>query len=71
MKTTKVTLEGSGYRPRDKDVIAQVKRAYKTLYRQGLSLQDALAALKADPEQVPQVDQFVSFIESSQRGIVR
>jgi UDP-N-acetylglucosamine acyltransferase len=53
------------------EVIAHVKRAYKTLYRRGLSLQEALAELKAYPEDVPQVAQLVRFVESSERGIVR
>jgi len=66
-----VNREGMKRRGIDRDVISDVKRAYKTLYRRGLSLQDALTALKEEPDQSAEVQLFVSFIESSQRGIVR
>jgi UDP-N-acetylglucosamine acyltransferase len=66
-----VNREGLKRRGTAVEVIAHVKRAYKTLYRRGLSLQEALAELKAYPEDVPQVAQLVRFVESSERGIVR
>jgi UDP-N-acetylglucosamine acyltransferase len=67
------TLNREGLKRRgiDKEVIAKLKRAYKTLYRQGLALQDALAALKLEADDVHEVAELVKFIEASQRGIVR
>lgn len=66
-----INREGLKRRGVDKDAIATLKRAYKTLYRQGLSLQDAIGRLKDPQETVAQVKQLVEFIEESERGIVR
>lgn len=66
-----VNREGLKRRGVDRDTIGHVKRAYKTLYRQGLGLQEALAKLKDEGRDVAQVRQMVEFVESSERGIVR
>lgn len=66
-----VNREGLKRRGVDRTVIAEVKRAYKTLYRQGLTLHDALSKLADDPKKTPEVLQLVEFIECSDRGIVR
>jgi UDP-N-acetylglucosamine acyltransferase len=66
-----INREGLKRRGVDKDVIASLKRAYKTLYRQGLTLQEALRKLRTDFADVPEVVQLVEFIEASTRGIVR
>ncbi len=66
-----VNREGLKRRGIDAEVIADVKRAYKTLYREGLGLNEALAKLVDNPKNPPQVLQFVEFIECSERGIVR
>ena len=55
----------------DSDTVVTLKRAYKTLYRQGLSLQEALSELKIQAEEVPEIRLMVDFIEESERGIVR
>jgi len=51
------------------DVLLELRRAYKVLYRNGLSLADALLSLKSHV--LPEVQQLVTFIEQSQAGIVR
>jgi UDP-N-acetylglucosamine acyltransferase len=51
--------------------IAKVKRAYRTLYRDGLSLEDARAALAREAYDAPVIAPLVAFLESSNRGIVR
>ncbi len=66
-----VNREGLKRRGVDAEVIAELKRAYKTLYREGLGLSEALAKLVDNPKKTPQVLQFVEFIECSERGIVR
>jgi UDP-N-acetylglucosamine acyltransferase len=66
-----INREGLKRRGVDKDVIASLKRAYKTLYRQGLTLQEALRRLRTGFSDVPEVAQLVEFIEASTRGIVR
>jgi len=52
--------------------IALVKRAYRTLYRQGLSLEEAKAALARDAQDAPVLEPLVAFLAaSSNRGILR
>ncbi|MCC5879289.1 MAG: acyl-[acyl-carrier-protein]--UDP-N-acetylglucosamine O-acyltransferase, partial [Idiomarina sp.] len=45
------------------------KRAYKLLYRQGLTLQTALADMRA--MDAPELTTMIEFIEQSERGIIR
>jgi UDP-N-acetylglucosamine acyltransferase len=48
-----------------------LKQAYKVLYRENLSLQDALARLRTMSADCPEVDVLVRFLENRKRGIVR
>ena len=62
-----------GLRRRDftEDDICELKRAYKTIYRSGLSLQDALTELQSENWSSPAVAELASFMHGSQRGIIR
>jgi UDP-N-acetylglucosamine acyltransferase len=51
--------------------IALVRRAYKTLYREGLALEDAKAALARAAADAPVLAPLVAFLDTSARGIVR
>jgi UDP-N-acetylglucosamine acyltransferase len=51
--------------------IASVRRAYKTLYREGRSLDDAKAALAETAASTPVLAPLVTFLAESARGIVR
>jgi UDP-N-acetylglucosamine acyltransferase len=51
--------------------IATVRRAYKTLYRNGLTLEAAREALDAAARDAPLLAPLVEFISGSARGIVR
>jgi len=53
------------------EALAALKRAYRTLYRSGLSLEDAKRELEAQAATSPEVRRFVEFIGTSKRGIVR
>ncbi|MBI4348996.1 MAG: acyl-ACP--UDP-N-acetylglucosamine O-acyltransferase, partial [Elusimicrobia bacterium] len=54
-----------------RDAISAVKDAYKTLFMQGLSMQDAVAKLRAGSPG-PEVQEWIRFIEApSKRGIMR
>ena len=64
----KVGLERRGF---SKEQIDAINRAYKTVYRQGLKLEDALATLEADTQHWDVVQPFVDSIRGSQRGIIR
>jgi UDP-N-acetylglucosamine acyltransferase len=51
--------------------IAAVKRAYKTLYKSGLTLEEARVELVRQGEQHPEVRAFVEFIAQAKRGLIR
>ena len=51
--------------------IAGLKRAYRTLYRSGLGLEDARRQLESQVADCPQVREILDFLARSQRGIIR
>jgi UDP-N-acetylglucosamine acyltransferase len=51
--------------------IAAIKRAYRTLYRSGLGLEEALRELQRQAKESPEVRRFADFIAASKRGIIR
>jgi UDP-N-acetylglucosamine acyltransferase len=51
--------------------VAAIKRAYKTLYRSGLSLSHAKAALAKQAAANDEVRAFAEFLDRSERGILR
>lgn len=62
-------LRRHGFEP---DAISATKKAYKILYRQNLSLQDAIAEIKLLAVEFSHLQQMVDFLEvDTQRGIVR
>jgi UDP-N-acetylglucosamine acyltransferase len=61
-------LKRRGFTP---ETIAGLKHAYKTLYRKGLGLEQALEELKAQVAACPEVQQLLDFIARSKRGIIR
>ena len=52
------------------DILA-VRRAYKTLYREGLALEDAKAKLQAAAASAPVLGPLVEFLSGGGRGILR
>jgi len=48
-----------------------VKSAYKIVFRSKLPLKEALAQVRAEMGENPEIDHWVGFIESSERGILR
>jgi UDP-N-acetylglucosamine acyltransferase len=61
-------LKRRGFSP---ETIGRLKRAYKTLYRKGLGLQEATAELQRQVAECPEVQQIVDFLSRSKRGIIR
>lgn len=61
-----VGLQRRGF---NEEAMTELRRAYKVIYRQGLTLSDALSAL--EKVSVPEVQRMKQFIESSIAGIVR
>jgi UDP-N-acetylglucosamine acyltransferase len=66
-----VNSEGLRRRGFSAEAIASVRRAYKTLYRAGLSLEDARAAIAAEREENPELGVLLDFLASATRGIIR
>jgi UDP-N-acetylglucosamine acyltransferase len=62
-----VGLERRGF---SKEEIAELKRAYRFLFRSALSLKDALQTIDEQLEG-PHIQELVTFIRSSERGICR
>ena len=54
-----------------KSSIAQLKKAYRIVFRIGLTTKQASDRVKAEVEQIPEVKNFMKFIKNSSRGITR
>lgn len=63
--------EGLKRRGFDKDVLLNVRRAYKILYRQGLHADEAVEKMAEIAEQYKEVAEFSQFVTDSSRGIIR
>jgi UDP-N-acetylglucosamine acyltransferase len=57
-----------GFSP--KSVMA-VRRAYKTIYKSGLKLDEACAAIATDVVEIPELAPLLDFLAHSERGIIR
>ncbi|MAG63213.1 MAG: acyl-ACP--UDP-N-acetylglucosamine O-acyltransferase [Gemmatimonadota bacterium] len=55
----------------DADTRSELKRAYRTIYRDGLNVTQAVRALRERKSDCPEIAELISFITSSVRGIVR
>ncbi|HCM41920.1 MAG TPA: acyl-[acyl-carrier-protein]--UDP-N-acetylglucosamine O-acyltransferase [Candidatus Omnitrophica bacterium] len=62
-----VGMRRAGFKPETR---AEIKKAYKLLYRSGLSVSNAVEMIKKECSG-PEVKHFVEFIENSKRGIIR
>lgn len=66
-----INAEGLKRRDYSPEQIATIKRAFKTLYRSGLTFADAKRAIAEAAANAPELHPLASFLESSTRGIVR
>ena len=69
-ETKKITAKKS-LRGFSKEIILTIKRAYKEVYRKGLSIDEALLAIEKQSEPSPQLQVFTDSIKNSSRGIIR
>ena len=53
------------------ETLSSLKKAYRIIFRIGLTLNEAIERVKAEVEQVPEVNNLIHFIKSSERGITR
>ncbi len=66
-----INVEGLKRRGFTAATITELKRAYKTLYRSGLTLEQAREALARQVKSCPEVQALLDFLASSTRGIIR
>ena len=66
-----INLEGLRRRGFSSTAIGQLRRAFKILYRQSLTLDLALQRLESMADKTPEVLVFIESIRASERGIVR
>ena len=66
-----INVEGLRRRGFSKDDIAVLTKAYKTIYRRGLTLEEALAELDTQVSECPALQLLIDSLKSSERGIVR
>ncbi|MFK5953455.1 MAG: acyl-ACP--UDP-N-acetylglucosamine O-acyltransferase [Desulfobacterium sp.] len=54
-----------------KSTLRSLKKAYRIVFRIGLTVKQASERVRAEVEQVPEVVNFIQFIERSSRGVTR
>jgi UDP-N-acetylglucosamine acyltransferase len=54
-----------------KETLSQLKKAYRIIFRIGLTMHEAVDRVKAEVDQIPEVTKFIEFIQTSERGITR
>lgn len=62
---------GLGRHNFSKSTIANLKKAYRIVFRIGLTVKQASERVRAEVEQIPEVVNFIHFIENSTRGVTR
>lgn len=66
-----INAEGLRRRGFSAAAIAAIKRAYKTLYKSGLSFEAARAQIAADAVQQPELQLLTEFLATPGRGVIR
>ena len=66
-----IHVEGLKRRGFTSEAITELKRAYRTLYKSGMLLEEAKAKLAEQAKTQPDVQLMVDFLEASKRGIIR
>ena len=66
-----LNVEGLRRRGFSADALLTLKRAYRTLYKSGLLLEEARVRLEEDAETHPEIRPILDFLAVSKRGIIR
>ena len=53
------------------NVLSQLKNAYKIIYRENLTLNDAIQKIEDTFEKIPEIENLLKFLHGSERGILR
>ena len=64
----KVGLERNGVKAESQEAL---RRAHRFLFRKGLTAANAIEAIRAEVQAVPEVEHFIAFVEAGDRGITR
>ena len=62
-----IGLQRAGF---SSETISIIKEVYRIYYRSGLIPSNALAKIKSNLPQIPEVKEFIEFCESSKRGVL-
>jgi len=66
-----INAEGLKRRGFSSEALMGLKRAYRTLYKSGLMLEEARAKLEEDVKTCPEIQPILDFLSVSKRGIIR
>ena len=66
-----INAEGLKRRGFSAEAIEEIRRGYKTLYKSGLTFEEAKAALRAQAAGCQELGMFVEFLDSSTRSVIR
>jgi UDP-N-acetylglucosamine acyltransferase len=66
-----MNVEGLKRRGFDKDILASLRRAYKVIYCQGLTTEQAIKALETDFADLPEITPLIESLRRADRGIIR
>ncbi len=70
-KANGMNYEGMKRRGYSKQLLQVLRRAYKTVYREGRTLEEALEQLQSVDDIAPELQLFIDSLKNSTRGIVR
>lgn len=54
-----------------KETISAIKKMFKIFYRSELNTSDAIAKIRVEVELFPEVEEFIEFVETSKRGVIK
>ena len=66
-----INSEGLKRREFTAEAITAIKRAYKTIYKSGLTLEEAKVELSVQARQHPEILSFLEFFAQAKRGLIR
>jgi UDP-N-acetylglucosamine acyltransferase len=66
--TNHIGLSRRGF---DKEVILEIKRAYRLIYRSNLMVSDAVQKIEESLKPLPEIQNITEFVKKSERGIIR
>jgi UDP-N-acetylglucosamine acyltransferase len=66
-----LNIEGLKRRGFEPEVISSLKRAYKILFRQSLTIEQSIEKIQASEESSQWIELLTNFVKNSERGIIR